>query len=122
MKKKDQMNMLKPSEQLKFLYDWDSDPIVIPTPFDSNPAITLTVCYMQEHGLSAVKNFYHVGAYSPSYKVRADPKYTIVVVTAAVRASEKKLCSSIMKPKMLYPYRNMLSHSTRGPVYMKQPK
>ena len=56
---------------------------------------------MQAHGDSAIKNFYHVGAYSPTCSVKADPKYTIVVVTAAVRASVKKLCISMMKPNML---------------------
>jgi hypothetical protein len=40
--------------------------MVMPTPFDSNPAITLTVYCIQEQGDKAIRNFYQVGAYSPS--------------------------------------------------------
>ena len=97
---KEIMNYVKPMNALKLRYHLKRPSIVMPTPLSSNPTIALTSCVMQAHGDRDRSTFCQVGAYSPTWRVSADPKYTMVVTTAAVRASVKKLWRSIMKPKI----------------------
>ena len=84
--------------------------------------MTETVFCMQAHGERDSRSLCQVGACAPSCRVNADPKYTMVVVTAAVLASVKKLYMSIMKPKIDCPNRNMMRNSTTGPVNERHPK
>lgn len=93
----------------------------IPDALSSNPRITFIVWVIQAVGVKPMSTFYHVGAYSLTWRAKAKPKYIIVVTTAAVRASSKKDYISMIKPKIACPYNHITSQRTMPEVYLKTP-